>query len=148
LLAVFAGLAVLLASIGIYSLISYTVVLRTHEIGVRIALGARERDILKSVVGQTALLVLAGLAIGVMAAVKLTAFLSSLLFGVTATDLETFLTARQRNDDRGRRRGLSPGASCGAYRSFDCLALRVAHGSFRNTARMKGAGGSCVFAFS
>jgi len=93
LLMLFAGVAVLLASLGIYSLISYTVILRTHEIGVRIALGARHRDILKSVVGQTAFLALMGMAIGLIAALNLTQFLSSLLFGVTTTDLKTLLLA-------------------------------------------------------
>jgi len=93
LLMLFAGVAVLLASFGIYSLISYTVILRTHEIGVRIALGARHRDILKSVVGQTAFLALMGMAIGLIAALNLTQFLSSLLFGVTTTDLKTLLLA-------------------------------------------------------
>jgi predicted permease len=93
LMMVFAGVAVLLTSVGIYSLISYTVILRTHEIGVRIALGASRRDILKSVVGQTAFLALIGIAIGLIAVLNLTQFLSSLLFGVTTTDVKTLLVA-------------------------------------------------------
>jgi putative ABC transport system permease protein len=93
LMMVFAGVAVLLTSVGIYSLISYTVILRTHEIGVRIALGASRRDILKSVVGQTAFLALIGIAIGLIGVPNLTQFLSSLLFGVTTTDVKTLLVA-------------------------------------------------------
>src|SRR5207244_10765446 len=85
LLMLFACLAVLLASFGIYSLISYTFILRTHEIGVRIALGARHRDILKSVVGQTAFLALMGMAIGLVAALNLNQFLYILLLGLTTT---------------------------------------------------------------
>ncbi len=92
-LSVFAGLSLLLAFLGIYSLIFYIVILRTHEIGVRIALGARQRDIMKSVVGQTALLAFTGIAVGLVAALNLTKFLSSLLFGVTSTDPQTLLMA-------------------------------------------------------
>lgn len=90
LLAVFAALALVLACVGIYGVISYLVGQRTHEIGVRIALGAQRRDILRLVVGQGAKMSLIGVAIGIAVALGLTRLMSSQLFGVTAHDPVTF----------------------------------------------------------
>ncbi|MCM3869911.1 MAG: ABC transporter permease, partial [Pyrinomonadaceae bacterium] len=92
LLGLLASLALALAATGIYSLMSYFVSQRTHEIGVRIALGAQQRDIFKLILGQGAVLITVGLAIGLSAAFIFTRFLSSLLFGVGATDPLTFLS--------------------------------------------------------
>jgi predicted permease len=90
LLAIFAGIALALAAAGIYGVISYSVTQRTHEIGIRMALGAEQRDVLKLVVGQGMTPALIGLGIGVAGAIGLTRFMSSLLFKVTATDPITF----------------------------------------------------------
>ncbi len=91
LLAVFAALAITLASIGIYGVISYSVARQTHEIGVRMALGAQPLDVLKQIVGQGFKLTLIGVAIGIVGALGLTRFLSSQLYAVKATDPLTFI---------------------------------------------------------
>lgn len=91
LLGVFAGLALALASVGIFGVVSYLVGQRTHEFGVRMALGARRRDVLRQVLGQGARMALAGAAAGVVAALGLTRLATGLLFGVEPTDPPTFV---------------------------------------------------------
>lgn len=93
LLGIFAAVALALASIGIYGVISYAVTQRTREIGIRIALGAERRDVLRMVAGHGVLLAAIGVAIGLAGAFVLTRLMSSLLFGVSATDPLTFLSA-------------------------------------------------------
>ena len=83
LLSVFAAVALILATIGIYGLISHSVNTRTHELGIRIALGAKPRDLFKLVVGQGLILAIEGIVIGLIASIFLTRIISALLFGVS-----------------------------------------------------------------
>jgi putative ABC transport system permease protein len=90
LMGLFAGLALLLTAVGIYGVLSFTVAQRTHEIGIRMALGARQLDVLRLVVGQGMMLAWAGIGIGIFAAVGLTRFLETLLFNVRPIDAPTY----------------------------------------------------------
>jgi putative ABC transport system permease protein len=91
LFSVFALLALVLGAVGIYGLISYSVTQRTHEIGIRMALGARTANVLSLIMKNGLTLVLMGIVIGVGGAMALTRFMTTLLFGVTPTDSVTFV---------------------------------------------------------
>jgi putative ABC transport system permease protein len=86
----FAFLALLMASVGVYGVVSYSVSQRTHEIGIRTALGAKSRDILRLVIGQQMMMTLLGVAVGLGVALGLTRAVSSLLYGIRPTDPLTF----------------------------------------------------------
>jgi putative ABC transport system permease protein len=90
LLGIFAVVALLLSAVGIYGLISYSVTQRTQELGIRIALGAQRRDVLRLVLGQGTRLTLLGVAFGIGAALAITRLLARLLFGISPTDPLTF----------------------------------------------------------
>ncbi len=91
LLVVFAALAVLLASVGIYGVISYVVGQRTHEIGIRMALGARQLDIMRLVLSGAGRLAIIGIVIGLASAIGLTRLMANLLYGVGPNDPLTFI---------------------------------------------------------
>jgi putative ABC transport system permease protein len=90
LLGLFAALALALAVVGLYGVMSYVVAQRTHEIGVRLALGAQARDVFTLIVGQGAKLTLSGVALGLCGALAVTRLIRQLLFGVSPTDPLTF----------------------------------------------------------
>jgi len=93
LLAVFAGIALLLAAIGLYSVLAFSVAQRTGEIGVRMALGADRARVMKLILGQGGRLILAGLGLGLVLAMALGFGLRSMLFGITAIDPVVYLSA-------------------------------------------------------
>jgi putative ABC transport system permease protein len=91
-LTVFAAVALVLAAVGIFGVLSYAVAQRTREIGIRMALGAQERSVLRMVVGQAMLLALGGIAVGAVLALVLSRGMTTMLFSVTATDPATFVS--------------------------------------------------------
>jgi putative ABC transport system permease protein len=91
LVALFALKALLLACIGIYGVISYSVAQRTREIGIRMALGAQKQNVLYMIIKQGVLLTIIGVALGITASYFLTRLMASLLFGVAPTDVVTFV---------------------------------------------------------
>jgi putative ABC transport system permease protein len=90
LLSIFAGIALVLAIVGIYGVMSYSVTQRTHEIGIRMAIGAQPRDVFRMILGQGMMLALIGVAIGLVGAFALTRWMTTMLFGIEPTDPTTF----------------------------------------------------------
>jgi ABC-type antimicrobial peptide transport system permease subunit len=91
--ALFGALALLIASIGLFGLMSYSVARRTNEIGIRMALGAQRQHVLRLVMGESMALVIVGVAVGIAVAVAVSRLVASLLFGVAPTDVLTMLAA-------------------------------------------------------
>jgi putative ABC transport system permease protein len=92
LIGIFAIAALILAGTGIYAVISYSVAQRTHELGIRMALGAQQLDVLRLVVGSSLKIVLIGVALGLVSAYILTRVMSNLLYGISVTDPSTFVS--------------------------------------------------------
>jgi putative ABC transport system permease protein len=90
-LSIFAGLGLVLSAVGIYGVMAYSVGKRTHEIGIRMALGAQPRSVMRMVLGQGMLLVLIGVGIGLVISFALTRIMASLLYGVSPRDPYTFI---------------------------------------------------------
>ncbi len=125
----FGLLGMLLAGVGIYGVMAYMVALRTNEIGIRMALGARPADVLRLVVGHSARLALAGIVLGVAVALALSRVMAGLLFGISAQDP---LTSPQSSASRSReplysRRGCPLGARRGLIRCSHCGKNKSSH---------------------
>ena len=123
LLGIFASVALVLAAVGLYGVMSYSVNQRTHEIGIRAALGAQRKDVLKLVIGQGMALALTGAATGLAASFALTRLMASLLFGVSATDPLTFAGIAAYNC--GAACVLSSRSPRDESRSDDCAEIRM-----------------------
>jgi hypothetical protein len=121
----FGVLALLLAGIGIYGVMAYSVSQRTREIGIRVALGASKGNIMKWVLRQGMILICIGLAAGLIAAFAVTRLLRTLLFGVTTTDLITYVSLAAVLGRCSAHCLLHPGAPSDAGRSTYCASLRV-----------------------
>ncbi len=119
LFAVFAGGALLLALIGIYGVMAFLVQTRTHEIGVRMALGATARDVFKLIVGRGMKLTVIGVLIGIAGAAAVTRLMHSLLFNTSATDPIVFILISATAGFRGFPRLLHPRPPCSESRSSD-----------------------------
>lgn len=117
LLVLFAALALVLAAVGLYSVTAYIVTQRTHEVGIRMAIGAQPKDVLQLILGGDAKLILAGVCIGIAGALALAQLMRSLLFGISAIDPLTFIAAaisarRRRHHPRDSNRvGVGAGLS-------------------------------------
>ena len=125
LLGTFAGVAMVLAAIGIYGVIAYSVALRTKEIGIRMALGAQKIDMLSLILRQTLVVVGIGLVVGLVSSLITTRLMASLLFGVSANDFTTYAIVLALLGHRGIDRQLSSRASCYECRSRRGAASRV-----------------------
>ena len=111
LIGTFSVAALVLATLGIYGLISYLVAERTREIGIRLALGAETRDVLRLVVGKGVVLAIGGITVGVVVALGLTRYVEGMLFGITAPRSHRVRGRGSRHDDRGLSGELCAGAS-------------------------------------
>ena len=121
----FGAMALLLASIGIYGVVAYSVARRTAEIGIRMALGARYGNIVRLVLRRTVLLVAVGTALGIAGALAVTRFVSSMLYNVRPRDPATFIAAARAPDSDRPRGRLPAGPPGGADRSHESTTLRV-----------------------
>ena len=125
LLAVFGGLALMLASIGLYGVMSFAVSRRTRELGIRVALGARPGDVFKLVLRQGMTLVIAGLVLGLAVAAMVTRLLASFLYGVSTTDTFTFIAIPVSADSGCIARLLLARAPSDKSRAADRASLRM-----------------------
>ena len=121
-LALFAGVALILATVGLYSVISYSVSQRSHEIGIRMALGARQHDVVRMVVKEGLLLAMIGIAIGIFLSFASTRMLSTLLYFVSPTDLMIFQTCSVLFLTLGFLSSYVPARRGGISRSDNCIA--------------------------